>query len=49
MRWLRFTLAGHLVALAIRIMPAGRLKRTLIDAIADWRDEREAEAWRRSN
>ncbi len=43
MRRFRFALAGHLFALALRVMPSGRIKDTLLDAVADWRDEIEVE------
>lgn len=43
MRRLRFKIAGHLFALAIRFMPSGRIKTTLIEAVADWRDDIEIE------
>lgn len=43
MRRLRFKIAGHLFALALRVLPSGRIKTTLIEAVADWRDELENE------
>lgn len=44
MRMLRFRFAGHLFALSLWVMPRGRIRDTLIDAVSDWRDEIWAEA-----